>query len=138
MAVIGREIDLSTAKEAALKIKEITYIFAEAYAAGELKHGSLALIDKDFCVLAIATQKKVFHKIENALLEIQSRQGKTILCSPYTSQVADFTLTIPQVDEGFMPIVSVIPLQYLACKLSEAKGINPDKPKNLAKSVTVE
>lgn len=138
MAVIGRDIDVATAKEIALKIKEITYVFAEAYPAGELKHGSLALIDKDFCVLAIATQKKLFPKIENALLEIKSRRGKTILCSPYPSDIADFSIQIPQLDENFMPIFAVIPLQYFACKLSEARKINPDKPKNLAKSVTVE
>lgn len=138
MAVIGRDIDVATAKEAALKIKEITYVFAEAYPAGELKHGSLALIDENFCVLAIATQKKLFPKIENALLEIKSRRGKTILCSPYASSIADYSIQIPKLDEAFMPIFSVIPLQYFACKLSEARNINPDKPKNLAKSVTVE
>lgn len=138
MAVIGRAMDVPTAQETALKIKEITYIFAEAFPAGELKHGSLALIDSDFCVLAIATQRACFTKIENALLEVKSRQGKTILCSPYTSKVADCTILLPKVNAAFMPIVAIVPLQYFACKLSEKRGIQPDKPKNLAKSVTVE
>ena len=135
---IGRDLDYITAMEASLKLKEITYINCFAIASGELKHGTLALIDKDAVVIAICTQEKIKTKLLSNLEEIKARGGKVIVVSQF-DDFKDFScVKLSKFDELFMPIVSVIPMQFLALKICELFGYNPDKPRNLAKSVTVE
>ena len=127
-----------TATEASLKLKEISYINSVAIASGELKHGTLALIDKDAVVIAICTQGKIKTKLLSNLEEIKARGGKVIVVSQF-DDFKDFPcVKLPKYDELLMPIVSIIPLQFLALRICELFGYNPDKPRNLAKSVTVE
>ena len=135
---IGRDLDYITAMEASLKLKEISYINCFAIASGELKHGTLALIDEDAVVIAICTQEKIKTKLLSNLEEIKARGGKVIVVSQF-DDFKDFPcVKLPSFDELFMPIVSVIPMQFLALRICEFFGYNPDKPRNLAKSVTVE
>ena len=135
---IGRDVDYITAMEASLKLKEISYINCFAIASGELKHGTLALIDEDAVVIAICTQEKIKTKLLSNLEEIKARGGKVIVVSQF-DDFKDFPcVKLPSFDELFMPIVSVIPMQFLALRICEFFGYNPDKPRNLAKSVTVE
>lgn len=135
---IGRDLDYITATEASLKLKEISYINSVAIASGELKHGTLALIDKDAVVVAICTQGKIKTKLLSNLEEIKARGGKVIVVSQF-DDFKDFPcVKLPKYDELLMPIVSIIPLQFLALRICELFGYNPDKPRNLAKSVTVE
>ncbi len=135
---IGRDVDYITALEASLKLKEISYINCFAIASGELKHGTLALIDDEAVVIAICTQEKIKSKFLSNLEEIKARGGKVIVVSQF-DDFKDFPcVKLPSFDELFMPIVSVIPMQFLALRICEFFGYNPDKPRNLAKSVTVE
>lgn len=135
---VGRDLDYITAMEASLKLKEISYINCFAIASGELKHGTLALIDSDAVVIAICTQEKIKAKLKSNLEEIKARGGKVIVVSQF-EDFKDFScVKLSKFDELFMPIVSVIPMQFLALKVCELFGYNPDKPRNLAKSVTVE
>ncbi len=142
MYYLGRGQDVVTAMEGALKVKEIACVYAEGYAAGELKHGTLALIEKGFPVIAIATDKKLAKKCENALAEVKARGGFCALFSQYedvlSESCADFCCRLPSISEPLMPVVSVIPLQKFACEMCLLRGFDPDKPRNLAKSVTVE
>lgn len=142
MYFIGRGQDVRTAAEGALKVKEIAYLFAEGCAAGELKHGTLALVEEGFPVLAVATSRRLAQKCENALAEAKARGAYTALFSQYedvlSESCADFTCRLPAVTEALMPVVAVIPLQYFACSMCLLRGYDPDKPRNLAKSVTVE
>ncbi len=139
---IGRGEDVRTAREGALKVKEIAYVFAEGYAAGELKHGTLALIEEGFPVFALSTKAELLKKTESALEEVRSRGGLTVLFSQYAealeSSCADVCVRLPEADERLMPLLSVIPLQYFACSMCLLRGYDPDRPRNLAKSVTVE
>ncbi len=139
---LGRGTDLCTAREGALKVKEIACVFAEGYPAGELKHGSLALVEEGFPVICVSTQKNLLKKSENALAEVRSRGGFCVLFSQYCEALADscaqFSCLLPTLPEPLMPVVSVIPLQYFAYKMCIERGLDPDKPRNLAKSVTVE
>lgn len=139
---LGRGLDLCTAKEGALKVKEIACIFAEGYPAGELKHGSLALVEEGFPVVCVSTSRALAKKSENALAEVKSRGGFCALFSQYgdvlEDSCADFKCLLPALPEALMPAVSVIPLQYFAYKMCIERGFDPDKPRNLAKSVTVE
>lgn len=135
---IGRNLDYITAMEASLKLKEISYINCFAIASGELKHGTLALIDSDAVVIAICTQENIKSKLQSNLEEIKARGGEIIVVSQFDN-FKDFScVKLSKFDELFMPIVSVIPMQFLALKVCELFGYNPDKPRNLAKSVTVE
>lgn len=142
MYCLGRGADLCTAKEGALKVKEIACVFAEGYAAGELKHGSLALVEEGFPVISVSTSARLAKKNENALAEVRSRGGFCALFSQYRQVLdescADFKCLLPSVPEPLMPAVAVIPLQYFAYKMCLERGLDPDKPRNLAKSVTVE
>lgn len=142
MYFIGRDSDVRTAAEGALKVKEIACLFAEGYCAGELKHGTLALIEEGFPVLATATRRALAKKCENALAEVSSRGAYTVLFSQYedvlAESCADAVCRLPAVCERLMPVVAVIPLQYFACRMCVLRGYDPDKPRNLAKSVTVE
>lgn len=142
MYFLGRGLDLCTAKEGALKVKEIARVFAEGYPAGELKHGSLALAEEGFPVVCVSTSGRLAKKSENALAEVRSRGGYCALFSQYeevlSESCADFKCLLPALPEALMPAVSVIPLQYFAYKMCLERGYDPDKPRNLAKSVTVE
>ncbi len=134
---VGRDLDYITAMEASLKLKEISYINCFAIASGELKHGTLALIDSDAVVIAICTQEKIKAKLKSNLEEIKARGGKVIV----VSQIEDFDfplVKLPPCVQLLMPLVAIIPMQFLALKVCELFGYNPDKPRNLAKSVTVE
>lgn len=136
---IGRQQDYVTSLEACLKLREISYINCMALQAGELKHGSLALVDKDSLFFVISTQKSLKGKIENAIQEIKARSGKVFLISQFKHGVeCDYFMQLKKFDECFMPIVSIIPFQKLAFEVCLEQGFNPDKPRNLAKSVTVE
>lgn len=141
---IGRGLDYALSMEGSLKLKEVSYIHSESYAAGELKHGTISLIDEDVPVIAVATQTGIIPKTISNVVEVKSRGAKVILvCTDACARelkdgVADYVIEIPHTDELLMPITAVIPLQILAYYTSINRGIDPDKPKNLAKSVTVE
>ncbi|OGR89275.1 MAG: glutamine--fructose-6-phosphate aminotransferase [Elusimicrobia bacterium RIFCSPHIGHO2_02_FULL_57_9] len=138
---IGRYVNFAIALEAALKLKEISYIHAEGYAAGELKHGPIALIDENMPVVAIATRSKVLEKMISSFEEVKARGARLIVLSTKGDgllQGADFNLQLPPVPELFSPIVNIIPLQMLAYHIADLRGCDVDQPRNLAKSVTVE
>lgn len=136
---IGRQKDYVTSLEGALKLKEIAYINCIGIPAGELKHGTLALVDNETLVVAISTSSELKDKIESNIQEVKARGGKILLISNLKHNVeVDFYLQLQEFDEIFMPIVSIIPLQMLCFEFATSLGYNPDKPRNLAKSVTVE
>jgi glucosamine--fructose-6-phosphate aminotransferase (isomerizing) len=139
---LGRNINFPSALEGALKLKEISYIPAEGYAAGEMKHGPIALIDEYRAVVCIATSSKVYEKMVSNIQEIISRKGKIIvIATEGDAQIKELTgeiIYIPKVDELFSPLVVVIPLQLLAYHIAVKRGCDVDQPRNLAKSVTVE
>ena len=139
---IGRGVDYATALEGSLKLKEISYLPSEGYAAGELKHGTLALVDERTPIVAILTQRALAEKTMNAVHETHSRGARVFLITslPEVIQSCEATasILIPACNEMFSPILSVIPLQALAYYTALARGNDPDKPRNLAKSVTVE
>lgn len=141
---IGRGLDYALSMEGSLKLKEVSYIHSESYAAGELKHGTISLIDNGMPVIAVATQTDVIPKTISNIVEVKSRGAKVILvCTDACARelkegIADYVVEIPHSDEMLMPITAVVPLQLLAYYTSVNRGIDPDKPKNLAKSVTVE
>jgi glucosamine--fructose-6-phosphate aminotransferase (isomerizing) len=139
--LIGRGLDFATCLEGSLKIKEISYIHSEAYAAGELKHGTISLIENDTPVIALLTQEALASKTLSNMREVKSRGARLITIASEDIDLhdrSDFLLQIPQVLRCFMPSLSVIPLQLLGYYLSTEKGLDVDKPRNLAKSVTVE
>lgn len=139
---IGRGLASTTCYEGALKLKEISYIHAEAYAAGEMKHGPIALLDEDFPIVAVATQSPTYDKTISNLEESKSRGAKIIAIATEgdtrVCEVADHVIYIPKVRDAFMPITASVPLQLLARAVAIARGCDVDKPRNLAKSVTVE
>ena len=139
---LGRHINFPSALEGALKLKEISYIPAEGYAAGEMKHGPIALIDEYRAVVCIATHSKVYEKMISNIQEIHSRHGKIIaIASAGDEKIKGLTrevIYIPQVDELFSPLIVVLPLQLLAYDIAVKRGCDVDQPRNLAKSVTVE
>ncbi|GAV25675.1 glutamine--fructose-6-phosphate aminotransferase [Carboxydothermus islandicus] len=139
---IGRGLDFAVSLEGQLKLKEISYIHAEAYAAGELKHGTLALIVKDVPVIALATQEALFEKMLSNIKEVNAREA-TILGIAFAgkkeiAKVTDEQIYLPRVPELLAPILAVVPLQLLAYHMAVLRGNDVDKPRNLAKSVTVE
>lgn len=139
---LGRGLNFPIALEGALKLKEISYIHAEGYPAAEMKHGPIALIDKDMPVVVVATEKGKYHKILSNIMEIKARGGKVIAIltkgDNEIKRIADDFIEIPQVDELISPILANIPLQLLSYYIAELKGCEIDQPRNLAKSVTVE
>ncbi len=137
---IGRGISVATALEGALKLKEISYIHAEGLSAGELKHGPLALIEEGVPVVAIAPSGKTFDKIVSNVEEAKARKGFIISLGDNEElmKISDVFLRMPEVDELLSPIIYVVPLQIFAYHLAVIRGNDPDKPRNLAKSVTVE
>ena len=133
--LIGRELQYATALEAALKIKEVSYIHAEAFAGGELKHGPLALIEEGTpCIVFLSAENK--SKILSNAEEVKSRGGYIIGVSPEREEIFDFWIKVPEAEE-LNPIIQIIPMQVLAYELAVLRGLDPDKPRNLAKSVTV-
>ncbi len=139
---IGRGIDYAISLEGSLKMKEISYIHSEAYAAGELKHGPISLIEDGILVISVLTQQDLYEKTVSNMVEVKSRGASLMGLTTYGNysmeDTADFTVYIPQTDPHFAGSLSVIPLQLLGYYVSVAKGYDVDKPRNLAKSVTVE
>ena len=139
---IGRGLDHALSCEGSLKLKEISYIHSEAYAAGELKHGTISLITDNVPVIALATQPDVYAKVISNVQEVRSRGAKIILITDRNASVdpslCDHQIVLPETSPLFTPFVSAVVLQYLAYYVSVEKGLNVDQPRNLAKSVTVE
>jgi glucosamine--fructose-6-phosphate aminotransferase (isomerizing) len=139
---IGRYINFPTALEGALKLKEISYIHAEGYAAGEMKHGPIALLDSAVPVVGIATDGRVRDKILSNLAESKAREAPIVVVANHGDDeikaVADYVFWVPKVDELLSPIVNIIPLQLLAYHIADIEGKDVDQPRNLAKTVTVE
>ncbi len=137
---LGRGIDETVAKEASLKLKEISYIHSDSYPAGELKHGPIALIENDVTVISIMTDPKLVKKTVSNIQEVISRGAKTLIVTnqELDTDMFDMVIRIPETSTFISPILSIIPLQLLAYITSKEKGLDVDKPRNLAKSVTVE
>lgn len=139
---IGRGIDYAVSLEGSLKMKEISYIHSEAYAAGELKHGTISLIENGTLVIGVLTQPDLFEKTVSNMVECKSRgaylMGLTSYGNYNVEDTADFTVYIPKTDPHFAASLAVVPLQLLGYYVSVAKGLDVDKPRNLAKSVTVD
>ena len=139
---LGRGYNFPVALEGALKLKEISYIHAEGYPAAEMKHGPIALIDKNMPVVVIATNKGHYEKVVSNIQEIKSREGKIIAVvtkgDKSVKALADHVIEIPEVTESLTPILASVPLQLLAYHIAVMRGCNIDQPRNLAKSVTVE
>jgi glucosamine--fructose-6-phosphate aminotransferase (isomerizing) len=139
---IGRGLDYAIAMEGSLKLKEISYLHSEAMPAGELKHGTLALITEGVPVVAIITQRAVYGKTISAIQEVKARGGKVIAVAYDTDteieRHADMVLRIPEMDDLLAPVAAVVPLQLLAYHVARLRGHDIDQPRNLAKSVTVE
>ena len=139
---VGRGIDYAVCLEGSLKLKEISYIHSEAYAAGELKHGTISLIEQGTLVIGVLTQSELYEKTISNMLECKSRgaylMGLTTYGKYEIEDQVNFTVYVPKVDEHFVGSLAVIPLQLLGYYVSVAKGLDVDKPRNLAKSVTVE
>ncbi|MCI6364254.1 glutamine--fructose-6-phosphate transaminase (isomerizing) [Intestinimonas butyriciproducens] len=139
---IGRNIDYAIGLEGSLKLKEISYIHSEAYAAGELKHGTISLIVEGTPVVALATQDSVYEKTISNVKEVKTRGGRVILLCKQDAKVpadaADHVVRLPEFEGVFMPLLLIVPLQLFAYYMSVLRGCDVDKPRNLAKSVTVE
>jgi glucosamine--fructose-6-phosphate aminotransferase (isomerizing) len=139
---LGRGYNYPVALEGALKLKEISYIHAEGYPAAEMKHGPIALIDEDMPVLVIAVRDSAYNKILSNIQEVRARKGRVIVVATEgdedISSVCDRVLRVPAAPDALMPLLTVIPLQLLAYHIAVARGCDVDKPRNLAKSVTVE
>jgi len=142
MMFIGRNAHAPIAAEGALKLKEVSYIHAEAYAAGELKHGPIALLDEQFPVVALAPQDSVYEKMLSNIEEVKARKAPLVVVvtegDTEAVRLADDVFVVPKVHPLLQPILSVIPLHLLAYYVGVEKGYNVDRPRNLAKSVTVE
>jgi glucosamine--fructose-6-phosphate aminotransferase (isomerizing) len=139
---LGRNLNYPIALEGALKLKEISYIFAEGYPAGEMKHGPIALIDESMPLLAIVTQSQVYDKMLSNIEEARSRGADVIALATKGDNVirdkAAHVIYVPNVPEDLSPLINVIPLQILAYHVAVLRGCDVDQPRNLAKSVTVE
>ena len=139
---IGRGLDYALSMEGSLKLKEISYIHSESYAAGELKHGTISLIESGMPVIAVATQMELFDKTQSNVKEVKSRGATVIMVCPEDMKVekesVDYPVFIPKVNDILMPLVAVVPLQLIAYYTAVLRNCDVDKPRNLAKSVTVE
>jgi glutamine---fructose-6-phosphate transaminase (isomerizing) len=139
---LGRGYNFPVALEGALKLKEISYIHAEGYPAAEMKHGPIALVEETLPVVFIATKDSYHEKIISNMQEIKARKGKVIAVitegDEHSTSLADDVIIVPEADEIVAPMLSVIPLQLLSYYVGVAKEFDVDKPRNLAKSVTVE
>jgi glucosamine--fructose-6-phosphate aminotransferase (isomerizing) len=139
---LGRGINYPIALEGALKLKEISYVHAEGYPAGEMKHGPIALIDREMPVVVLATRNDVYEKVISNIEEVRARDGRIIaLASPSDREIVkkvDDVIFIPETLPSLTPILLTVPLQLLAYYMADFKGTDVDQPRNLAKSVTVE
>ena len=138
---IGRGLDYAVALEGSLKLKEVSYVHSEAYAAGELKHGTISLIEDGTLTIGIITQDEIYEKTISNLVEVKSRGAYVVTISPSSidiDKVSNYKITIPETNKYFYPSITVVPLQLLGYYIAVAKGVDVDKPRNLAKSVTVE
>jgi glucosamine--fructose-6-phosphate aminotransferase (isomerizing) len=142
MFFIGRNMDFAVSLEASLKLKEISYIHSEAYPAGELKHGTISLIDQGTVVIALCSYEPLWEKMLSSIREVKARGAYVIVCTTEENEMfsalADETLLIPKTDPALCPFAEIIPFQLLAYFVSTERGCDVDKPRNLAKSVTVE
>ncbi|MBD5113870.1 MAG: glutamine--fructose-6-phosphate transaminase (isomerizing) [Ruminococcaceae bacterium] len=139
---IGRGLDYALSMEGSLKLKEISYIHSESYAGGELKHGTISLIDEEMPVIAVATQTNLYSKTASNVEQVKSRGAKTVIVcrdsADVNQNIADYIIRLPETDDLFMPLVTAVPLQLLAYYTALDRQCSIDKPRNLAKSVTVE
>ena len=140
---LGRGFDYAVAQEGALKLKEVSYIHAEAYAAGELKHGPLALVEPGVTVVCLATQSALYDKIQSSVKEVKARDGAALGIVKIGDEgldenFVDMVLRVPATHDTFMPVLAIIPMQLLAYYIASELGREIDQPRNLAKSVTVE
>ena len=139
---LGRGIDYAISMEGSLKMKEISYVHSEAYAAGELKHGTISLIEQNTLVIGVLTQGSLFEKTLSNMLECKSRgaylMGVTTNGNFSVEDSVNFTVYVPKTDEHFIASLAIVPLQLLGYYTSVNRGLDVDKPRNLAKSVTVE
>jgi len=139
---IGRGYGLPAALEGALKLKEVSYIHAEGYAAGELKHGPISLLDAECPLVAVATRSRVYDKLISNVMEGRARDARVIAVATEGDEAiadyADDVLWVPDTHEALAPVLAVIPLQLFAYHTAVARGTDVDQPRNLAKSVTVE
>src|SRR5207248_5589470 len=139
---LGRHVGLPVALEGALKLKEISYIATDAYAAGEMKHGPIALLDERTPVVAVATDSPVLEKLISNIEEARVRGAHAIVVASdgdqVIEQVADEVIRVPRTDWMIAPVLAVVPLQLLAYQIARLRGLNIDQPRNLAKTVTVE
>lgn len=139
---IGRGLDYAICQEGSLKMKEVSYVHSEAYAAGELKHGTISLIEDGTLVVSVLTQSALYEKAISNMVEVGSRGAYLMAVTAYGNysieDTADFTIYVPKTDEHFATTLAIIPLQLLGYYVSVARGLDVDKPRNLAKSVTVE
>ena len=139
---IGRKFHAPIAYEGSLKLKEVTYIHAEAYAGGELKHGSIALLDENFPVIALVPQDDVYEKMVSNIEEVKARKSPVLAIATegdkHIAELVDDVIYVPKVHPIMQPLVSTIPTYLFAYYVGVAKGLNVDRPRNLAKSVTVE
>jgi glucosamine--fructose-6-phosphate aminotransferase (isomerizing) len=135
-------MDYALALEGSLKLKEISYIHSEAYAAGELKHGTISLVEKGTLLIALCTNERLLDKMVSNIREVKARGGIVIAMAqegaPGVEETADHVIWLPKCDPFTLPSLSVIPLQLFAYYMASLKGCDIDKPRNLAKSVTVE
>ena len=142
MFFIGRNTDYAVALEGALKMKEISYIHAESYAAGELKHGTIALIEDRIPVVALCCNQDILEKTMSNIIEVKARGAKVLAVGIKDNEkivsLADDVIFVPKIDTLFSPMLEIIPLQLLSYYMAKERGCDIDKPKNLAKSVTVE
>ena len=139
---IGRGLDYALSMEGSLKLKEVSYIHSDSYAAGELKHGTISLISDGMPVIAVATQTKLFEKTISNIKEVKARGAKVVLICREgyepDEDIADYCFKLPEVEDILMPMAAVVPLQLIAYYTAVLRGNDVDKPRNLAKSVTVE
>jgi glucosamine--fructose-6-phosphate aminotransferase (isomerizing) len=139
---LGRHVGLPVALEGALKLKEISYVATDAYAAGEMKHGPIALLDESTPVVVVATESPVLEKVISNIQEVRARGARVIaIASEGDAQIAqhaDEVIWIPRTQWMLAPLLAVIPLQLLAYHIARLRGLNVDQPRNLAKTVTVE
>ena len=139
---LGRGVQFPVALEGALKLKEISYIHAEAYAAGELKHGPLALVDSEMPVVSVAPNDELLEKLKSNLQEVRARGGELYVFADKNAHVKEgegiHVLNMPAIPETISPIVYTVPLQLLSYHVAVLRGTDVDQPRNLAKSVTVE
>jgi glucosamine--fructose-6-phosphate aminotransferase (isomerizing) len=139
---LGRHVGLPVALEGALKLKEISYIATDAYAAGEMKHGPIALLSDDTPVVVVATESPVLEKVISNMQEVRARGANVIAIATESDETiatyADDVIRVPATDWMLAPLLAVIPLQLLAYRIARLRGLNVDQPRNLAKTVTVE